>query len=112
MASFTMEDQSIMNSTSIANATDSSLPSLPPSPSHTFQTPAPVTHMAESNDNIVSSDELDRDKSEEENAYCSSKEKEDQREKLKAEKKAIKKIMKELTICKVILEEMEVIQLV
>lgn len=37
-----------------------------------------------------------------------SKERDDLKEKLKAEKKAAKKLMKEMAICKVILEEMEV----
>lgn len=36
------------------------------------------------------------------------KEKDDFKEKMKAEKKAAKKLVKELTICKIILEEMEV----
>lgn len=36
------------------------------------------------------------------------KEKDEHKEKQKAEKKAAKKLMKELTICKIILEEMEV----
>lgn len=42
-------------------------------------------------------------------AKSSSKERDDLKERLKAEKKAAKKLAKEMAICKIILEEMEVI---
>lgn len=50
------------------------------------------------------------DKSDSDNFHSSKehRDKDEQKEKLKAEKKAAKKLLKELTICKIILEEMEV----
>lgn len=104
MTSFSLDDQSsILNSTPIAQAE-------PTSPKETFHSPAPVT-MADNNDVISSNDENNLDKNDSDNTLNTSKEhkeKDEQKEKIKAEKKAAKKLTKEMTICKIILEEMEV----
>lgn len=96
-----------MNSTPIA------IPLVEPlSPS--FHTPAPISNLTaliSDNSEVVSSnDENNGEKNDPDNVhFCKEqKEKDDQKEKAKAEKKAAKKLMKELTICKIILEEMEV----
>lgn len=107
MKSFSLDEQStILNST--ANA---STPIEPSSPPQTFNTPAPVNTMSASdNSEVVSSnDENNIDRNDSDSVHHKEqREKDDHKEKLKAEKKAAKKLMKELTICKIILEEMEV----
>lgn len=106
MTSFSMDEQSsILNSTPVAAA-----PAVDPAPpNETFHTPAPVTNVADNNEVISSNDENNLDRNDSDNTLNSShKDKDDQKEKIKAEKKAAKKLIKELTICKVILEEMEV----
>lgn len=111
MTSFALDEQSsILNST--PNITS---PVEPSSPAETFHTPAPVTSLVMStsdNSEVISSnDETILEKNDSDNILHASKEhkeKDEHKEKLKAEKKAAKKLMKELTICKIILEEMEV----
>lgn len=108
MTSFSMDEQSsILNSTPITAA-----PAADPSPpNETFHSPAPVINVADNNEVISSNDENNLEKNDSENALNSPKEpkdKDDQKEKIKAEKKAAKKLIKEMTICKIILEEMEV----
>lgn len=110
LTSFSLDEQSILNST-----TNASIPIEPSSPPQTFNTPAPVTALtvsASDNSEVVSSNEENNiDKNDSDNILHTSKEhkeKDEHKEKLKAEKKAAKKLMKELTICKIILEEMEV----
>lgn len=107
--SFTIDDQSsILNSTPITlNATE------PLSPVAPFHSPAPVSSQAVASDNsevVSSNDENNVEKNDSDNVIHSKehKDKDEHKEKLKAEKKAAKKLMKELTICKIILEEMEV----
>ena len=103
------EQSSILNST-----TNATIPNdEPSSPPQTFNAPAPVPSMSASdNSEVVSSnDENNIDRNDSDNiphAPKEHKEKDEQKEKIKAEKKAAKKLMKELTICKIILEEMEV----
>lgn len=95
-ASFSMDDQpSILNSTPIPNVTNSAEPPA-------FNPPAPVLTLATDSEVISSNDENNAEKNDSDNVIASPK------EKAKAEKKAAKKLMKELTICKIILEEMEV----
>lgn len=110
MTSF--EDPTILNSTPIPKN-----PPEPASPQQTFNTPAPVLAVSNSNNdtNEVLSGNEDTvntpDKNDSDTILNSSKEfkdKDDIKEKIKAEKKAAKKLLKELTICKIILEEMEV----
>lgn len=111
MTSFALDEQSsILNST--PNITS---PAEPSSPIQTFHTPAPVTSLVMStsdNSEVISSnDENNLEKNDSDNMLHASKEhkeKDEHKEKMKAEKKAAKKLMKELTICKIILEEMEV----
>jgi ABC-type oligopeptide transport system substrate-binding subunit len=62
----------------------------------------------------LQSDENDTSEVSDSNTHSSpskynSKERDDLKEKLKAEKKAAKKLVKEMAICKIMLEEMEVI---
>jgi hypothetical protein len=106
------DDSTILNSTPISKN-----PSEPTSPLQTFHTPAPV--LAPVNSNLDTSEALSSneesnvpEKNDSDGAINSSKEhkdKDEHKEKVKAEKKAAKKLLKELTICKIILEEMEVI---
>lgn len=106
-----IDDQSSMlNSTPIAITTTE-----PTSPAEPFHSPAPVSSLAIASDNseVISSndDENNAEKNDSDNMIHLSKEhkdKDEHKEKMKAEKKAAKKLMKELTICKIILEEMEV----
>lgn len=108
MTSFSMDEQSsILNSTPV-----SAPPAVDPAPpNETFHTPAPATNAADNNEVISSNDENNLERNDSDNTLNSShKDKDDQKEKIKAEKKAAKKLIKELTICKVILEEMEVRQ--
>lgn len=107
MTSF--EDSAILNSTP-----NSKIPQEPASPPQSFNTPAPVTaasnnDVAENlsgNEETIATDKNDTDSFS--NSVKEHKDKDEQKEKLKAEKKAAKKLLKELTICKIILEEMEV----
>lgn len=111
MTSISMDEQqpSILNSTPITT-----LPTEPLSPAQAFSTPAPVTTSAIPSDNseiLSCNDENNLEKSDSDNMIHplkEHKEKDEHKEKQKAEKKAAKKLMKELTICKIILEEMEV----
>lgn len=88
----------------------------PSSPS--FHTPAPPvvtapTSTLENNEVNPNNEENNAEKNDSDSMLHSSKEhkeKDDHREKIKAEKKAAKKLIKEITICKIILEEMEVNQ--
>lgn len=111
MNSFTIDDQSsILNSTPIpVNPTE------PTSPATPFHSPAPVSSLAVASDNsevVSSNDENNVEKNDSDNMIHpmskEHKDKDEHKEKMKAEKKAAKKLMKELTICKIILEEMEV----
>lgn len=102
-----MDEQStILNSTPIPSNTIVE----PTSPS--FNIPAPVTSLAtpasDNSEVISSNDENNGEKTDSDNMPHPHKEKDEHKEKIKAEKKAAKKLMKELTICKIILEEMEV----
>lgn len=110
MTSFSMDEQSsILNSTPVTAATPA-FDSAPPN--ETFHTPAPVTNVADNNE-VSSGNDENLEKNDSDNTLNSShKDKDDQKEKIKAEKKAAKKLIKELTICKVILEEMEVREMV
>lgn len=110
MTSFSMDEQSsILNSTPIA--VNPKEPSLPPD---TFHSPAPVSTSAVVSDNsevVSSNEENNAEKNDSDSMIHSSKDhkdKDEHKEKIKADKKAAKKLMKELTICKIILEEMEV----
>lgn len=106
MTSF--EDSTILNSTP-----NSKTPQEPSSP-QSFHTPAPVIATSNNegventsgNEETNTSDKNDTDSFS--NPVREHKDKDEQKEKLKAEKKAAKKLLKELTICKIILEEMEV----
>ena len=117
MTSFSIDEHSSMNNT-IPNLTPadttpqiSNTPNLPPI------LPQNVTATKVNNDNNTSTnnDENETEISDTNTQNNSSpikekdnKERDDLKEKLKAEKKAAKKLMKEMAICKVILEEMEV----
>lgn len=110
MTSFSMDEQSsILNSTPIAVN-----PKEPSLPRDTFHSPAPVSTSAVVSDNsevVSSNEENNAEKNDSDSMIHSSKdhkEKDEHKEKIKADKKAAKKLMKELTICKIILEEMEV----
>jgi hypothetical protein len=108
ITSFCLDEQS-----SILNSTPNNLTPIEPlSPS--FQSPAPVsllTALAPDVREVSSNDENNAEKNDTEivtNAAKDHKEKDEHKEKIKAEKKAAKRLIKELTICKIILEEMEV----
>lgn len=109
MTSF--DDTTILNSTPNAKNTPEPL-----SPPQTFHTPAPVLTVSNSNmdtSEVLSGNEDANvpEKNDSDGVINSSKEhkdKDEHKEKVKAEKKAAKKLLKELTICKIILEEMEV----
>lgn len=110
ITSFTLDEQSILNSTPISTTPVALSP-----PQQTFHTPAPVTSLPsadmENNEVVCSNDENNGDKHDSDNILNSSKEhrdKDELREKIKAEKKAAKRLLKELTICKIILDELEV----
>lgn len=112
MTSFCLEEQS-----SILNSTPNNATLVEPS-SPSFQSPAPVTSLtalaSDNSEMISSNDENNADKNDSEivlNTSKDLKDKDEQKEKVKAEKKAAKRLIKELTICKIILEEMEVIEL-
>lgn len=110
MTSF--DDTTILNST--PNPKNTPEPMSPPP--QTFNTPAPVLNVSNSNmdtSEVLSGNEDANvpDKNDSDGVINSSKEhkdKDEHKEKVKAEKKAAKKLLKELTICKIILEEMEV----
>jgi hypothetical protein len=100
MTSF--DDSAILNSTP-----NSKTPQEPSSPQ---SIPAPVATSndgdASGNEETNATDKNDTDSFS--NSVKEHKDKDEQKEKMKAEKKAAKKLLKELTICKIILEEMEV----
>lgn len=82
-------------------------PVEPESPAQSFNIPAPVSSAAITSDTseiMSSNDENNAEKHDPKE----NRDKEEQKEKIKTEKKAAKKLIKELTICKIILEEMEV----
>lgn len=112
LTSFSLDEQSsVLNSTpNVINPVEPSSPS--------FHTPAPPvvtspTSAPENNEVNSSNDENNAEKNDSDSMLHTSKEhkeRDDHREKVKAEKKAAKKLIKEITICKIILEEMEVNQ--
>lgn len=111
MTSF--DDSAILNSTP-----NSKHLTEPTSPQETFHSPAPVLAVSNANNDVndveISSIENNStpEKNDSDSVVNSSKDKDEFKEKVKAEKKAAKKLLKELTICKIILEEMEVIHMI
>lgn len=116
MTSFSIDEHSSMNNT-IPNLTSadttpqiSNTPNLPPI------LPQNVTTKVNNDNNTSTNNDDNETEISDTNTQNNSspikekdsKERDDLKEKLKAEKKAAKKLMKEMTICKVILEEMEV----
>lgn len=108
MTSFVMDEQSsILNSTPVAE------PPPPESPIQTFQTPANVSSEPPPDNHEPAppppNDENNGEKHESTETISSPKENKDEiKEKIKADKKAAKRLLKELTICKIILDELEV----
>lgn len=88
---------------------------LPPSSQNcspsSAKAPANVstTTSADENEVLSEAEDMNTNTHNSPTTKCSSKERDDLKERLKAEKKAAKKLMKEIHICKIILEEMEVI---
>lgn len=112
MASFCLDEQSSILNSTVVNETSS-----PPSPiPTTFQSPAPVlnsnvSQQLDNNEAVSANEESDHSPVKSDNEMSnlhSQREKDEQKEKIKAERKAAKKLIKEMTICKIILEEMEV----
>jgi hypothetical protein len=110
LTSFSTDEQQA----SILNSTPIPVESAPSA--EMFPSPAPVPAATPIFDACnLSIDDESNEKQESEtlnnsvnNSSKEHKEKDDQKEKVKAEKKAAKKLTKEMTICKIILEEMEV----
>lgn len=70
-----------------------------------------TTTSADENEVVSEADDTNTNTHNSPTTKCSSKERDDLKERLKAEKKAAKKLMKEIHICKIILEEMEVVHI-
>ena len=108
MTSF--DDSTILNST--PNSKVLQEPASPPP----CDTPVAVTAISNSitdaGENLSGQEETNvADKADVDsfsNSVKEHKDRDEQKDKMKAEKKAAKKLLKELTICKIILEEMEV----
>jgi hypothetical protein len=107
LTSFSTDEQqsSILNSTPVLAESVA--------PVQLFHSPAPVTVTPILDANDIDDESNEKQESEPLNNSATNsnkeqKEKEDQKEKVKADKKAAKKLTKEMTICKIILEEMEV----